>query len=231
MHSFGSYVITSLLLLTVLPCLALALLRLFSDVYINTVFFDATYGGDVLLFRHLFWFFGHPEVYILILPGFGLVSLTYCMLLGTSVYGDMVRVLGVCCIGILGLIVWAHHQFTVGMELDSRCYFTVCTMMIAIPTGTKIYNYRISAARTGSTNSSIGGVSVIWITRSVFVVLFTFGGTTGVILGNARVDIVLHDTYYVVAHFHYTRALGTSLSIVIGTLLMFDHHFSIGHAT
>lgn len=219
-----AYNITSLLLLTVLPCLALALLRLFADVYVNTVFFDSSFGGDVLLFRHLFWFFGHPEVYILILPGFGLTSLSFGLLAGVGVYGDAIRVLGVICIGILGLVVWAHHRFTVGRELDSRSYFTVCTRRIAIPTGTKIYNYRFS--RGGSSAYNRTNI-VLWFVRSVFVVLFTFGGTTGVILGNAMVDIVLHDTYYVVAHFHYTRALGTSLSIVIGTILRFDNHFSV----
>jgi heme/copper-type cytochrome/quinol oxidase subunit 1 len=132
---------TSILLIGVLPALAIALLLLLSDTFLNTGYFDNTYGGDVLLYRHLFWFFGHPEVYVLILPSFGAVTQAFCMYRGIVVTSPQVRVLGIAAIAVLGLIVWAHHQFTTGRELDTKGYYSAQTRVIAVPTGAKIFNY------------------------------------------------------------------------------------------
>ena len=143
------------------------------------------------------------------------------MFTGNHVYGEMIMVLGVWCIAVLGSFVWAHHMYTTAMELDTRAFFTIMTMMIAVPTGTKIYNYMVTMHRY--TDHMITARSVIMILLlTVFVILFSFGGATGVILGNAMVDIVLHDTYYVVAHFHYVLSLGTSISIVMGVFIIID---------
>jgi quinol-cytochrome oxidoreductase complex cytochrome b subunit len=195
---------------------------LISDTYFNTCYFsNDVAGGDVVLYRHLFWFFGHPEVYVLILPGFGLASLIFCLHTGNLVYGEMIMILGVWCIAVLGTFVWAHHQYTTSLETDTRAFYTIMTQMIAVPTGTKIYNYTVTLHRYVDTMSTAKTSAYTFI-LVIFVMLFSFGGATGVILGNAQVDITLHDCYYVVAHFHYVLSLGTSLSIVLGTLIMAD---------
>jgi cytochrome c oxidase subunit 1 len=217
LHSLNT---TSLLLVLVLPAFGVALVLLLCDATMNTGFYDASFGGDILLYRHRFWFFGHPEVYVLILPSFGIVSLTYSIITGSGVIGERVRVLGVRSIAALGLVVWAHHRFTTGRELDTRVYFSALTRVIAIPTGCKIDNYLLT--RSNSVNSRLHANINLFLLVYVFVLLFTFGGATGVILGNAAVDIVLHDTYYVVAHFHYVLSLGSSIAIVIGTILVRD---------
>jgi cytochrome c oxidase subunit 1 len=217
-----SFITTSVLLLLVLPILGLALLMLVTDTYFNTCYFsNEVAGGDVVLYRHLFWFFGHPEVYVLILPGFGLASLIFTLHTGNLVYGEMIMILGVWCIAVLGTFVWAHHQYTTSLETDTRAFYTIMTQQIAVPTGTKIYNYTVTLHRYTDTQSTAKAALYTFI-LCIFVILFSFGGATGVILGNAQVDITLHDCYYVVAHFHYVLSLGTSLSIVLGSLLQAD---------
>jgi heme/copper-type cytochrome/quinol oxidase subunit 1 len=217
-----SFITTSVLLVLVLPILGLALVQLICDTYFNTCYFsNEVAGGDVVLYRHLFWFFGHPEVYVLILPGFGLASLIYALHTGNNVYGEMIMILGVWCIAVLGTFVWAHHMYTTSLETDTRAFYTMMTMMIAVPTGTKIYNYAVTLHRYTDSQST-SKASLYTFILVIFVILFSFGGATGVILGNAQVDITLHDCYYVVAHFHYVLSLGTSLSIVLGTILMTD---------
>ena len=217
-----SFITTSVLLVLVLPILGLALVQLICDTYFNTCYFsNEVAGGDVVLYRHLFWFFGHPEVYVLILPGFGLASLIYALHTGNHVYGEMIMILGVWCIAVLGTFVWAHHMYTTSLETDTRAFYTMMTMMIAVPTGTKIYNYAVTLHRYTDSQST-SKASLYTFILVIFVILFSFGGATGVILGNAQVDITLHDCYYVVAHFHYVLSLGTSLSIVLGTILMTD---------
>jgi cytochrome c oxidase subunit 1 len=200
-----SFITTSVLLLLVLPILGLALMMLISDTYFNTCYFsNDVAGGDVVLYRHLFWFFGHPEVYVLILPGFGLASLIFCLHTGNLVYGEQIQILGVWCIAVLGTFVWAHHQYTTSLETDTRAFYTIMTQMIAVPTGTKIYNYTVTLHRYVDTMSTAKTSAYTFI-LVIFVMLFSFGGATGVILGNAQVDITLHDCYYVVAHFHYVH--------------------------